>query len=114
MSETASLSETCSLEEKPQETVLQDEADGRLLGKRVPSLDLPDSDEVLTDILQSPSPTSRGRKRLLDSVKREYDASARKSHEVISALEDFMTLHNIRSECFGRPVYARQAIRRNR
>lgn len=58
----------------------------------MPSLDLLDTDEVLTDMLQSPSPTSRGRRRFLDSVKKEYDSSSARDSSEVELL--FMTIIN--------------------
>ena len=53
---------------------------------KVPSLNLPDTDEVLTDILQSPSPSSRVRKQFLDSVKKEYDSSSSRHYSEAGVL----------------------------
>ena len=62
---------------------------------QVPALDLPDTDEVLTDILQSPSPSSRVRRQFLESVKKEYDSSSsRLSVEVRIYAQTFAKIVN--------------------
>ena len=76
----------CICEERSETTanILQATAGIRRSPGKVPFLDLPDTDEVLTDILQSPSPSSRVRRQFLDPVKKECDSgSMRNSSEVV-------------------------------